>query len=300
MPWWILSLAAAFSVALGDALNKKFFAKEGMARMAVARTLGPIPFLILFLLTLYSPKAYLHFTLSALGNPEFLKTVGLLLPLETLALILYMEAIRVSPLSLTLPLLSFTPALIVLTGYLVLGEEPSRRGLSGILLVVLGSYLLHLPALSEGPLAPFRALFRERGSVLMLGVAVIYSVTSVLGKKALLLTDPLWFAGTYFVILGIFVPLVLSPIFRPGVLSLVSRRPGPLLLLGLTQAAMVVFHMKAMSLAPAAYMIAVKRTSILFGVLFGGAFFRETHLKVRFFAAAVMLCGVFLLSTASW
>ncbi|MBX6423773.1 DMT family transporter [Thermosulfurimonas sp. F29] len=296
MSWFWLALTAAFSVALGDALNKKFFSREGMVLMAVARTLGPLPFLVAFLLATFSPAEFLHRTLLAFGNPDFVRTVALLLPLETLAILLYMEAIRISPLSLTLPLLSFTPAFIILTGYVVLGERLSWAGIGGILLVVAGSYLLNLPAVSEGPLAPFRALVRERGSLLMFGVALIYAVTSVLGKRAVLLSDPLWFAGTYFVILGLFVPAVLAILKRPPLLSFLRENAKGVLLLGLTQALMVVAHMKAISLAPAAYMIAVKRTSILFGVLLGGAFFRESHLRLRLFAALVMVSGVFLLA----
>ena len=298
MLWFWLALSAAFFVALGDALNKRFFARDGMVLMAIARTLGPLPFLVVFLLASFPPEEFMARTLSALQNPAFLKTVGLLLPLETLALLLYMEAIRISPLSLTLPLLSFTPVFIILTGYLILGERPSWQGVSGILLVVAGGYLLHWPAISQGLLAPFRALFRKKGSLLMLGVALIYAVTSVLGKKAILLSEPLWFAGTYFVILGLFVPSVLGLFFRPPLGRFLRLRPHGILLLGLTQALMVIAHMKAISLAPAAYMIAVKRTSILFGILFGGAFFRETHLRVRLLAASVMLAGVALLATA--
>ncbi len=298
MLWFFLSLSAAFFVALGDALNKKFFARDGMILMAIARTLGPLPFLVAFLLATFPPSEFLARSLAAFQNPTFLKTVGLLLPLETLAILLYMEAIRVSPLSLTLPLLSFTPAFIILTGYLILGERPSWQGVSGILLVVAGSYLLHWPTISKGFWAPFRALLREKGSLLMLGVALIYAVTSVLGKKAILLSDPLWFAGTYFVILGLFVPSVLGLFFKPPLGRFLRSKPKGVLLLGLTQALMVVCHMKAISLAPAAYMIAVKRTSILFGILFGGAMFRESHLRVRLTAASVMLAGVFLLATA--
>ncbi|OAQ19827.1 DMT family transporter [Thermosulfurimonas dismutans] len=297
MIWFTLALGAAFFVALGDALNKKFFARDGMVLMATARTLGPLPFLLFFLWIFFPTSELLSHFSKALQNPEFLKTVGLLLPLETLAILLYMEAIRISPLSLTLPFLSFTPTFIILTGYIVLGEKLSWKGIGGIGLVVLGSYLLHLPVLKEGPLTPFRALFRERGSLLMLAVALIYAVTTVFGKKAILLSDPLWFAGSYFVLLGLFVPAVLKLFFRPRILNFIKQNLKGVLLLGLTQALMIICHMKAISLAPAAYMIAVKRTSILFGILFGGAFFQESHLQARFFAASIMLLGVVLIVT---
>ncbi len=49
---------------------------------------------------------------------------------------------------------------------------------------------------------------REKGSVMMIGVAVIYSVTSSLGKMAIEHSSPLFFGVTYFVVMTI----VLAPI----------------------------------------------------------------------------------------
>ncbi|RUM87762.1 MAG: EamA/RhaT family transporter [Thermodesulfatator sp.] len=294
--WLILALGAAFFVALGDFLNKKYFSSEGMAAMALVRTLAPVPFLLAVIFLGFEPESYLHFTLTVLKKPAFFQTLLALLPLEISALLLYMEAIRVSPLSLTLPLLAFTPAFLIGTGFIFLGERLSASGVAGIFLVVLGSYLLHLPRLPEGPLAPLKSLLRERGSLLMLAVAGIYAVTSALGKRAILLSSPLWFASFYFVLLGLVVPFLLRIFRGTRILPLFRKKPLGFFLLGLSQALMVVCHMQAISLAPAAYMIAVKRTSILFGVFLGGAFLRERYFGVRLLAAAVMVGGVFLLA----
>jgi drug/metabolite transporter (DMT)-like permease len=76
-----------------------------------------------------------------------------------------------------------------LTGFLFLGERISADGFAGILLVVLGAYLLNFEFADRGGLkallAPVSAIIHHRGSRLMLSVAVIYSVTSVFGKGAL-------------------------------------------------------------------------------------------------------------------
>ena len=64
--------------------------------------------------------------------PVFWAWIGALVPLEILAMRLYLLAIRDSPLHLTLPYLAFTPVFNVLTGYLVLGESVSSRGLAGL------------------------------------------------------------------------------------------------------------------------------------------------------------------------
>jgi len=45
-----------------------------------------------------------------------------------------------------------------------------------------------------------------------------------------------------------------------------------------------------------AYMIAVKRTSLLFGILYGALFFRERGFSGRILAGGLMLGGVFLIA----
>ncbi len=296
MLWLPFAFASALFVALSDAVNKKYFSEKGFAFMALVRALAPVPFLVLGLALRFSPEEFLRGLVEALSNREFLKTVAVLFPLETLALLLYMEAIRSSDLSLCLPFLSFTPVFVVITGYLVLGESLSVKGTLGVVLVVLGGYILSSSEGGIGFLRPIRALLKERGPLYMFGVAFLYSITSVLGKKAVLLTDPVWFAGAYFLFFGVAVSVLLSSVFRVSVREAVSFDARGFFLLGLFQATMMFSHMKAISLAPAAYMIAVKRTSVLFGVLFGWLFFKERNIPLRLFATSVMVLGVILIS----
>jgi uncharacterized membrane protein len=58
---------------------------------------------------------------------------------------------------------------------------------------------------------------------------------------------------------------------------------------------MILSHTLAISLIQAAYMISVKRTSLLFGVVLGAIFFNEKHFSERFLGSAIMVCGVLLI-----
>lgn len=60
-------------------------------------------------------------------------------------------------------------------------------------------------------------------------------------------------------------------------------------------AAMVVTHFYAIEHIEVAYMIAVKRTSLLFGMLYGAWLFRETGLVKNLVAGAMMVLGVYLI-----
>jgi drug/metabolite transporter (DMT)-like permease len=199
--------------------------------------------------------------------------------------------------SLTLPLLAFTPLFLIATSYLILGERPTRLGVAGILMISGGSYLLNLHEIRSGWLGPLRSLLREPGARAMLVVALTYSVTSVLGKVGLQHSSPTFFAIFYFVLLSV----VFTPISfwktRPAPSHLVSQ-PVRFVLIGFFYFCMILFHYLALESVAVPYMISVKRTSMVFSVLYGWAVFREPHIRQRLLACAVMLAGACLIAFA--
>jgi hypothetical protein len=119
-----------------------------------------------------------------------------------------------------------------LTGFLFLGERISADGFAGILLVVLGAYLVNFEFADRGGLkallAPLSAIIHHRGSRLMLSVAVIYSVTSVFGKGALQYAPGASFGPFYFALLGLISAGLFASSNR-GNLSVLWRKPSPIL-----------------------------------------------------------------------
>jgi drug/metabolite transporter (DMT)-like permease len=289
MHWLGLTLLSAFFLASADALSKRHLAHYRPGELVLVR-FGVSGLLLLPVLLLQPWPAL---------PPPFWGWVAVLMPLELLAMWLYMRAIRESPLSLTLPYLAFTPVFNVLTGNLVLGEQVSPAGFAGILLVVCGAWLLNLPATRQGGawriLAPFRAIVREHGSRLMLITAAIYSLTSVLGKAALAYAPPAFFGAFYFVALGAVAALAFGS-RRVVEWRALGRHPFAHLAIGACMAGMVVTHFYAIEQVEVAYMIAVKRTSLLFGMLYGAWLFQEQGLSRNLAAGALMVAGVFLIA----
>lgn len=293
MDWVPIALVTALSNAAGDTILKARFSHLSTPGMAVVRSTAPLPFLAPALLVVGWPET----------DATFWQTLAILLPLEIIALLLYMSALKASPLSLSVPFLAFTPAFILLTGWIVLGETLTAPGILGILITVAGAYMIHVRADARGIFMPFRAMARERGSRLMLAVSAIYGLTSVLGKRAVLHSDPCFFACFYFVFLGVVTPVILLAVPAQGPTG--PEKPGTgasrpwtwpsWWTVGLSQAVMVLSHMWAISLAPAAYMIAVKRTSLLFSVILGRVVFGEAETARRLLGASLMLAGVGLI-----
>lgn len=289
LPWLPLTLLCAFFLASADA-GIKYWLHDYRARELV---------LIRFTLSglLISPLLLLE-PLPALPL-EFWYLMAMLLPLEILAMLLYMRAIRDHALSLTLPYLAFTPVFVTLTGWLLLGERVSGQGLAGILLVVAGAWALNLQPQGlhtwRGLFRPLGAIARHPGARLMLVVAALYSLTSVGGKKALEHLPPEQFGPLYFALVGL-ASLVLVALTRPVALGALWRRPGPSLVVAVLMGAMVITHFLALQKVEVAYMIAVKRTSLLFGILYGALLFRERGLSRHLTGGALMLAGVVLIA----
>jgi drug/metabolite transporter (DMT)-like permease len=111
--------------------------------------------------------------------------------LNVVANLAFLEAVRIAPLSLTIPVLSLTPVFTTLLAVPMLGEVPSVRQVAGVLLVVVGVLVLNLGS-TEGALRGrlWRALWHERGSQLMVVTALFWSLAMPLDKLALAASGP--------------------------------------------------------------------------------------------------------------
>jgi uncharacterized membrane protein len=164
----------------------------------------------------------------------------------------------------------------------------------GIILVVIGAYLLNVHTIKQGFIEPLRAVVKEKGSILMIIVAFIFSITSSFGKVAVQHSNPIFFSVFYSILLSAFLFLIVS--FKTKrVLSKIVSQPLLFLFIGISMAIMMITHLKAISLVEVSYMISVKRLSLLIGVIYGAVFFKETNIKERFLGSAIMLSGVVLI-----
>ena len=286
MSWFIYALVCALSLATADALSKKALDDNTDPYIvAWARTGYAAPFIAVIIPFIDIPEL----------DSVFFVITFLAIPLDIIAVLLYIRAIKVSPLSLTLPFLSLTPIFLIVTSYIILGEKPDKFGFIGIILVVIGAYLLNVHTISQGFLAPFRAIAKEKGSVLMIIIAFIFSIGACLGKIAVQHSSPAFFSVIYIFLLSLFLFIIIS--FKSKhFLSKSISRPVPFIFIGMLIAIMIVTHLKAISLIEVSYMVSVKRLSILFGVLYGVMFFKETNIKERFLGATVMVSGIILIS----
>ncbi len=289
MDWVSLSLASAFFLATSDALAKRAVQNENEYLVAWFRLLFTLPALVITILLVPFPKL----------DRDFYLSFFIALPVELVTIILYIKALKLSPLSLSVPFLALTPVFLVSVSYLVLGEKVSLSGSVGILLIATGGYILNIDKRRKDCFEPIRLIFREKGAMLMIGVALLYSVTSSLGKVAIMHSSPLFFGASYFIALNIaFAPIALWK--RRNILGDFVRKGKFISLFfpGMFYALMIITHMEAMKLTKVAYMISVKRTSLLMSVLYGYFLLQEENIRSRFLGALLMFAGFVLVVNA--
>ena len=140
MEWFFYSLLCAFFLATSDTFSKRALQDINEYLVAWGRLLAAIPVLISILI-IFQPSLHIDKT--------FLFIVASIIPLEISALVLYMKAIKISPLSLTVPFLALTPVFLIGTSYIMLKELPDFSGAIGILFVAIGAYTLNIDNLKE-------------------------------------------------------------------------------------------------------------------------------------------------------
>jgi len=289
--WIAWALACAFFHSSSDALSKRLLVRSNEWVVAWAVLLFTLPWLVLW--ASLSPWPVIQ--------PGFWGLVVVMIPLELLAYLCYLRALRISPLSLVIPFQAFTPLLTVATGFLFLGEHVATLGFVGVLGVTVGAYVLQAELVPQGILEPIKAIGRVPGIRYMLITAACYSVTAALGKKAVLLSNPAAFALIYFSIeTVVLTPLAFWGARSSGGLVRGSKKQWKMFALtGVVIGGIFVTHFIGVMMAPVAYFLALKRLSLLVSVLYGGLLFREAALLQRLAGAGLMLLGAILVTLSA-
>lgn len=226
--------------------------------------------------------------------PEFLIYLLLNVLLITAVTWLYFTAIQISPLSMCVPFLSFTPVFLIFTGFIILGEIPAPAKALGVGLIVIGSLAMNRHLYALGWLAPAKAIVRERGSRYMLLVSFIFAITNPLEKKLVTMSDV--FTEAFAFGLGLTIAFWLMGIGRGGGFMAAQRSNWKWIsLAGLFDGVSLLFQLASYAYIPVVITVSIKRAGIVLSVFSGWLFFHERGITDKVIAASVMFCGVLIL-----
>ena len=304
---FLLALSCALCWAVLDVSRKVMGEKMTATGAAAGLMLLHIVFInpVLFAGTITDGEGGVLYDMILVGYPDlqwayFLPTAGSI-TLNLAANFLFFRAVQISPLSLTIPYLAFTPVFTAVMALLFLGQIPSSYGWMGIATVCLGAFFMNPGEENDGALAPLKALWTERGSFYMLIVALVWSITPVLDKTASEMSSPLWhtmfLAGSVGVVFTVFrttrdrsfIPLWQE--FKALPLWLVAG--------GFFATAAMVLQLTSYAFIDVAYVETVKRAvGVTAAIAAGYFFFGERDMWRRLLGAAVMSIGVALILLA--
>ena len=208
--------------------------------------------------------------------------------------------------SLVSPLLTFNPAFTLVIAWLALAETPGIRQAVGVVVVLVGAYLLDVEEARTSLFDPIRTLLYRPGTLLAIGASALWGSTTVLEKLAIDHLSPP--SGPVVALISTFL---LALLLTPGALrsirsersSHVTRARDGLRLHARALFAAValagiapLFGFTAIALGLVGYVTALFKLGAIFTILWAKLFLGEGHLKPRLLGACVMLIGGLLIA----
>lgn len=286
--WFIYALLGAVGKSYSGFFRKKL-AKDisGSMYMWVAYTL------ILVLLTPFMWTRTPELTDMVLTAP--LAVVGAVISLMV-ATWLNLEALKREELSYIAPLNAFVPVFTLIIAMLFLQETPPPLGILGVGIIVLGAYIVNIKPGRIKWYDPLKRLFTNTGAVLSLGVALGYAMNTVLYKQ---ISNQGFDALSimYVTTLVGWLLLVHVPVWqRKDLRRVVSA--NKLILFGAAGSsfAAAFFHILTIANTYASYAVSVRRFDILFSVILGWRYLKESNIRIKLAGSLCMVAGAVLMA----
>ncbi len=287
IPWFIFAIASAILNSLASITQKKTLFKEHAMEFSTVLALFNAILVIPFFLTLdYSSLALLP-----------LAATFLVALLASIAFLLVARSIRHMEISEASPLLSLAPGLIALLALFFLRETLTPTQISGLILLVLGAYLLE--AKHKGLLAPFQA-FRKSVYIHLIFVAMIlYSIVSLLDRFILsVLHFPL---DAYMAFAHLFLAvnfLLMLTFFHDGMKGVkhgIVTAGRWIFLIAVLTVCYRFLHLRAVEMANVGLVASLAHTSAFLTTLLGGELFHEKNLARKSFSCLIIVVGAVLI-----
>lgn len=286
--WFIFALAYAFITSLLPFLNKQLTNRlPALAVLYMGLSLQVLFLGITLFITRNIPDA----------GSEFYTNIVIAGFIDAIAFAAAIEAIRRSQISLITPLGAFNPVFTAIFAAFVLREIPSPIKLLGIMLIVFGAYALNFGKIKKGFLRPIQELISHKGAQLFFLTNILWGITPIFQKNALLSTDPPSPVFTNFI--GYIASLLFLAPFALPVLFKNSKKLHPelklFLIIGILNTLSGLTGLISFGEGNVAYATAIFKLSILFTIAWGGLFLKEKNIREWLTGAGIMLAGTLLL-----
>ena len=208
-------------------------------------------------------------------------------------------ALRSADLSVLAPINAYKAVLGLLLGLVMIGEVPTLFGLTGVALIVGGSYFVVDRAPGQAHGHALRQFTRERGVQLRFAALICSATESIFLKRALLVSSPM-VAFLIWTVLCFALATLGAVLLRRGVAAEVMRLRGEwrtLLLLAATTGLMQLTTLMTFGKLQVGYSLALFQLSTLISVYLGHRYFQERNIRRRLLGSLIMVIGAGLIVT---
>ncbi|MEZ6195736.1 MAG: DMT family transporter [Planctomycetota bacterium] len=213
------------------------------------------------------------------------------LVLNSIANLAFVTALRLAPLSRTVPLLALTPVATAASAYLRLDETLTGRRAIGIAVVVTGAVLLARARATSTP--PADRHRERRGIALMAVVALAWGLTATFDKESIAHASIAFHATFQAGALALVFWTHLALRGRAGAVLAAATDARRLILAGLIGPAAIGTQLAAFALTEVAVVETTKRAvGLAMAMLIGRLVFGETVTRGAILAAALMAGGL--------
>jgi drug/metabolite transporter (DMT)-like permease len=216
-----------------------------------------------------------------------------------LADLLEAKALQTMPVSVLLPITSLGVVASGIVAWAVLGETPTALGLLGVLLILVGIYLIELKVFDVKEFfLPFKLLFSRKGTCLVLLTLPMYGLNGTLDKMGVVHSG----SALYYMILnhlvamGFFSLLFYKRLYRER--SQIIKHRWSLALLGTLNVVFAIMFGYLYKSMDVLYVVALSQLTILFNAIGGHFILKEEEFGQRFAAAIFVVLGTILLFIA--
>jgi drug/metabolite transporter (DMT)-like permease len=286
--WALFALGAALLSSFNPILYKRMLENSSPLRVVWAVTLLGLPLLglLTFLQRPELPEFDQVFLLAVLGSAG----------MNVAAHLASTQALKLEDVSVVTPLLIFSPVFTAIIAVAFLDETLSARGLFGITLVLTGAYWLNRSSRTAW-LAPLKAFSLKPGVLLVLLAGLLWAVTPILEKTAILHTKPQNPLFAALAVNGVLVLILTGLVFhREHPLRSLQAHKRELVLAGMIAGTAPILGYTAFSLGPVGYVTTLFKFSTLLSVPWSALFLKERGLSQRAPATLLMVIGAILIA----
>lgn len=199
-------------------------------------------------------------------------------------------------LSIAYPIIRSAPIFVAILGVIFLKERLSTLALTGIILTVMGAQLINQDKLSFSKLLIFKKVINKKMLVAAVITAVLSALYSVIDKRGVSEVEPALFFYILFSVSGILFTyyILIHHKDKCGYWQLTWKYRYKIIVVAFLEFLSYLLILYAFKSATAAYVVAVRQISVVFGALLGIVFLKEKYARIRVLASIVIFIGIYL------